>query len=163
MTDEEIMRRCIALAEKATENGDVPVGAVVVRRSSGEIVGEGYNRREADGCSLAHAELMAIKQASETLGGWHLTDCALYVTLEPCAMCAGAVINSRVDEVIWGASDPRFGACGSKIDLFSLGFNHTPAVRSGVLADECAALLKSFFRKLRERGKRRSRGGDVND
>ncbi len=158
MNDTEIMRRCIELAQTAQKNGDVPVGAVVVRRTSAdscEIIGEGYNRREADGCSLSHAELIAIKQASERLGGWHLTNCALYVTLEPCAMCAGAVINSRIDEVIFGASDLRFGACGSRVDIFGLGFNHCPTVRGGVLAEECAGLLKAFFKALRERGKRR--------
>ncbi len=155
MTDTELMNRCIKLARQAETNGDVPVGAVVVRRSTGEVIGEGFNRREADGCSLSHAELIAIKEASRALGGWHLTDCALYVTLKPCAMCAGAVINSRVDEVVYGASDPRFGACGSRVNLFGLGFNHTPEVRGGVMAVECAALLKEFFKKLRERGKRR--------
>ena len=149
MSDEEYMLRCIGLAKKAAENGDVPVGAIIVKRSTGEIVGEGYNRREADKSSLSHAELIAIDQASKRLGGWRLVDCALYVTLEPCAMCAGAIVNSRVERVVFGAYDMRFGACGSLFDLFGQGLNHTPEITRGVMREECAALMKDFFRKLR--------------
>ena len=148
--DEMFMRRCIELAGIAAANGDVPVGAVVVKKSSGEIVGEGYNRREFDRSSLSHAELIAIDAASKRLGGWRLVDCELYVTLEPCAMCAGAIVNSRVERLVYGASDIRFGACGSCFDLFSQGLNHTPEIVGGVLGDECADLLKIFFRELRE-------------
>ena len=149
--DEKYMRRCIELAKQAAANGDVPVGAVVVRQSDGEIVGEGMNRRELDRSSLSHAELIAIDEASKRLGGWRLVDCALYVTLEPCAMCAGAIVNSRVERVVFGADDLRFGACGSCFDLFSQGLNHTPQLDRGVLKDECAALLKDFFRELRNK------------
>ncbi len=148
--DEIYMRRCIELAKLAAEKGDVPVGAVVVRQSDGEIVGEGFNRRELDRSSLSHAELIAIDEASKRLGGWRLVDCALYVTLEPCAMCAGAIVNSRVERVVFGADDLRFGACGSCFDLFSQGLNHTPEVTRGVLKDECVMLLKDFFRELRK-------------
>ena len=148
--DEFYMRRCIELAETAAQFGDVPVGAVVVRQSDGEIVGEGFNRRERDRSSLAHAELIAIAEASKKLGGWRLVDCALYVTLEPCVMCAGAIVNSRVERVVFGADELRFGACGSLFDVFSQGLNHTPQVTRGVLKDECAALLKDFFRGLRK-------------
>ncbi len=147
--DEIFMRRCIELAKLAAANGDVPVGAVVVRQSDGEIVGEGFNKRELDRSSLSHAELIAIDEASKRLGGWRLVDCALYVTLEPCAMCAGAIVNSRVERVVFGADDLRFGACGSCFDLFSQGLNHTPEVTRGVLKEECVMLLKDFFRELR--------------
>lgn len=150
-SDEIYMRRCIELAGLAAANGDVPVGAVVVRKSDGEIVGEGFNRRELDRSSLSHAELIAIDEASKRLGGWRLVDCVLYVTLEPCAMCAGAVVNSRVERVVFGADDLRFGACGSCFDIFSQGLNHTPEVTRGVLKEECVMLLKDFFRELRKR------------
>ena len=150
MNDEYYMRRCIELAKKAAEYGDVPVGAVVVRQSDGEIIGEGFNRRERDKSSLSHAELIAITGASEKLGGWRLIDCALYVTLEPCVMCAGAVVNSRIERVVFGADELRFGACGSLFDVFSQGLNHTPQVTRGVLKDECTALLKDFFAGLRK-------------
>ncbi len=149
--DEFYMRRCIELAALAAENGDVPVGAVVVRQADGEIVGEGYNRREKDKSSLSHAELIAIAQASERLGGWRLVDCALYVTLEPCVMCAGAIVNSRIERVVFGADELRFGACGSLFNVFAQGLNHTPQVTRGVLKDECVMLLKDFFRELRKR------------
>ncbi len=155
LSDEKYMRRCIELAKLAAQNGDVPVGAVVVRRSSDgeteceEIVGEGFNRRELDRSSLSHAELIAIDEASKKLGGWRLVGCTLYVTLEPCAMCAGAIVNGRVERVVYGADDHRFGACGSCFDLFSQGLNHTPEITRGVLKDECAALLKDFFKALR--------------
>lgn len=148
--DDIYMRRCIELANLAAANGDVPVGAVVVRQSDGEIVGEGFNKRELDRSSLSHAELIAIDEASKRLGGWRLVDCALYVTLEPCAMCAGAIVNSRVERVVFGADDLRFGACGSCFDLFSQGLNHTPEVIRGVLKEECVMLLKDFFRELRK-------------
>ena len=148
--DDIYMRRCIELAKLAAEKGDVPVGAVVVRQSDGEIVGEGFYRRALDRSSLSHAELIAIDEASKRLGGWRLVDCALYVTLEPCAMCAGAIVNSRVERVVFGADDLRFGACGSCFDLFSQGLNHTPEVTRGVLKDECVMLLKDFFRELRK-------------
>lgn len=158
MTDDEIyMRRCIELAARAFDNGDVPVGAVVVNNSTGEVIGEGFNRRELDRSALAHAELIAIDAASRRLGGWHLEGCTLYVTLEPCAMCAGAVVNSRLGRLVFGAFDRRFGACGSRIDLFSAGLNHLPDTASGVLGQECSEQLRAFFKALRERGKRYKR------
>lgn len=150
MNDEYYMKRCIDLAKIAAEHGDVPVGALVVRQSDGAVVGEGFNRREADKSSLSHAELIAINQASENLGGWRLVDCALYVTLEPCAMCAGAVVNSRVERLVYGADDFRFGACGSLFDLFAQGLNHKPLITRGILQPECSQLIKDFFKELRQ-------------
>lgn len=145
--DERFMREAIALAREAAAAGEVPVGAVVVRGE--EIVGRGRNRREADRTALAHAELEAIADACRTLGGWRLWQCTLYVTLEPCPMCAGAVVNARLPRLVYGAADPKAGSCGSLVDLFSFPYNHHPAVTSGVLADECAQLLRDFFRALR--------------
>lgn len=153
LNDEFYMREAIELARQAAAEGEVPVGAVVVKQSTGEIVGRGRNRRESDRSPLAHAEIIAIDEASRTLGGWRLVDCALYVTLEPCPMCAGAVINSRPERLVYGAADPKAGSCGSVIDLFSLPYNHIPRIERGVLAEECAALLSEFFRELRERKK----------
>lgn len=147
--DEHFMREAMALAREAAAEGEVPVGAVVVRGD--EIVGRGRNRRERDKTALAHAELEAIEDACRTLGGWRLWQCVLYVTLEPCPMCAGAVINARIPRVVYGASDPKAGSCGSLVNLFSLPYNHHPAVTSGVLGEECAALLREFFRSLRPR------------
>ena len=154
MTDDErYMKRALELAAAAAAEGEVPVGAVVVKQSTGEIVGEGYNRRETDKSPLAHAEIIAIDAASRRLGGWRLVDCALYVTLEPCPMCAGAVINSRTERLIYGASDPKAGSCGSVTDLFSYPYNHIPPIEGGVLAEECSRLLTDFFRQLRMRKK----------
>lgn len=152
MTDEEYMREAIALAEKAFELGEVPVGAVAVW--DGKIVGRGMNLRETDKNALRHAEIMAIDEACKNLGGWRLWKCDLYVTLEPCPMCAGAIINSRVKRVIYGASDPKAGSCGSLTNLFEMPYNHKPEVVSGILEEECSALLKSFFEKLREKRKK---------
>lgn len=151
LNDEFYMREAIELARQAAAEGEVPVGAVVVKQSTGEIVGRGRNRREGDRSPLAHAELLAIDEASRRLGGWRLVDCALYVTLEPCPMCAGAVINSRPERLIYGASDPKAGSCGSVTDLFSLPYNHIPEIERGLLADECSALLSEFFRELRKK------------
>jgi len=147
MRDEDYMRRALALAEQAAAEGETPVGAVVVRR--GEIVGEGRNRRERGKNALLHAEIEAIGAACEALGGWRLWECELYVTLEPCPMCAGAIINARIPRVIYGASDPKAGCCGSVVDLFAMPFNHRPAAEGGVLEEECAAVLTNFFRELR--------------
>lgn len=152
MTDEEYMREAIALAEKAFELGEVPVGAVAVW--DGKIVGRGMNLRETDKNALRHAEIMAIDEACKNLGGWRLWKCDLYVTLEPCPMCAGAIINSRVKRVIYGAKDPKAGSCGSLTNLFEMPYNHKPEVVSGILEEECSALLKSFFEKLREKRKK---------
>ena len=147
--DERFMREALALAREAAAEGEVPVGAVVVRGD--EIVGRGRNRRETGKTALAHAELEAIGEACRTLGGWRLWQCELFVTLEPCPMCAGAAINARLPRVVFGASDPKAGSCGSVTDLFALPYNHHPETAGGVLGGECAALLQDFFRALREK------------
>ena len=147
MEDLTYMREALVLAQEAAAEGEVPVGCVIVR--DGQIVGRGRNRRERDKTALAHAECEAIRQACESLGGWRLWDCTLYVTLEPCPMCAGAIINARIPRVVFGASDKKCGACGSVCDLFSMEFNHHPQVTQGVMEEECAALLSDFFKDLR--------------
>ena len=141
------MREALALAHDAASEGEVPIGCVVVK--DGVIVGRGRNRRETGKNALYHAEIMAIDDACKTLGGWRLFGCDLYVTLEPCPMCAGAIINSRIDHVFFGAYDPKAGSTGSLVNLFDLPYNHKPNVEGGVLEDECAAILKDFFKKLR--------------
>ena len=142
------MRQALALAEEAAGHGDVPVGCVVVK--DGAVIGRGCNRREERGDAVAHAEVEAIRQACRAVGGWNLHDCALYVTLEPCPRCAGAIINARVGTVCYGARDEKAGACGSVLDLFAERFNHRPRVYGGVLKEECAALLQDFFHDLRK-------------
>ena len=151
--DEIYMKKALELAQIAAEQGEVPVGAVVVKKSTGEIVGRGFNRREYGRSPLTHAEMVAIEQASRRLGGWRLIDCELFVTLEPCPMCAGAMINSRVERVVFGAYDAKAGSCGSVIDLFDLPYNHKPELRGGVLEKECADILSEFFKKLRQNKK----------
>lgn len=146
-TDAEYMQIALQLAREAAEEGEVPVGAVVVR--DGEIIGRGRNRREVNKNALAHAELEAIHNACTHLGGWQLVGCTLYVTLEPCPMCAGAIINSRIERVVQGAMNPKAGSCGSLVNLFDLPYNHRPEIVSGVCGEECSALLKNFFRSLR--------------
>lgn len=145
--DKIYMQKALELALISGEEGEVPVGAVVVR--DGCVIGMGRNRREQSGNALAHAEIEAINQACTTLGGWQLIGCTLYVTLEPCPMCAGAIINSRIDRVVQGALNPKAGSCGSIVNLFSLPYNHRPVVESGLMEEECSALLKAFFRRLR--------------
>lgn len=149
MYDEKFMREALVLAARAASEGEVPVGAVVVRGD--EIVGRGYNRREEAKNALAHAELMAIDDACRKLGGWRLWQCDIYVTLEPCPMCAGAIINSRIQNVYYGAKDQKAGSVGSLINLFEIQYNHKPTVVSGVLEEECSAILSDFFKKLREK------------
>ena len=144
------MKRALELADMAAEIGEVPVGAVVVKKSTGEIVGEGYNRREIDKDSIAHAEIIAIENASKKLGGWRLIDCELFVTLEPCPMCAGAIINSRIERVVFGAHDKKSGSCGSVVNLFDLPYNHKPELVGGILSDECGRILSEFFKNLRK-------------
>lgn len=151
MTDNIYMKRALELAEEAAAEGEVPVGAVVVRLSDGRIVGEGRNRREKSRSPLSHAELEAIENASRFLGGWRLSGCELYVTLEPCPMCAGGIINSRIDRVIFGAYDKKAGSFGSVTDLSALPYNHRPLISGGFMEDECADTLKIFFRKMRDR------------
>ena len=149
MMDEQFMREALVLAGEAGDEGEVPVGAVVVK--GGVVIGRGRNRREIGKNALAHAEIEAIDEACRALGGWRLSGCRLYVTLEPCPMCAGAIINARIDEVIFGTEDPKAGSCQSLIDLFALPYNHKPLSRSGVMEEECRAVLKEFFRTLRAR------------
>ena len=149
--DEMYMRKALELAALAAEEDEVPVGAVVVKKSTGEIVGRGFNRREYGRSPLTHAEMVAIEQASRKLGGWRLIDCELYVTLEPCPMCAGAMINSRIERVVFGAYDKKAGSCGTLTDLFALPYNHKPECVGGVLEAECAGILSAFFKALRER------------
>lgn len=147
MTDRELMQAAIALAREAAADGEVPVGAVVTR--NGEIVSVGRNRREKDKNALAHAEIEAIDRACKALGGWRLWECELFVTLEPCPMCAGAIINSRIPTVVFGAKDENTGSCGSVINLFEERYGHKPAIYGGVRAEESARLLKEFFKKAR--------------
>lgn len=149
MPDEYWMREALDLAQTAAQLGEVPVGAVVIR--NGEIVGRGYNRRELGKNALYHAEVLAIDDACKTLGGWRLWECELYVTLEPCPMCAGAIINSRIRRVVYGAKDLKAGCCGSVADLFAMPFNHNPQVAGGVLEQECTEILQVFFAQLRKR------------
>lgn len=147
MDDRELMAAALELAKEAAAAGEVPVGCVIAR--NGQIVGRGRNRRETDKNALAHAEIEAIEDACRHLGGWRLWECTLYVTLEPCPMCAGAIINARIPRVVFGASDKKCGACGSVCDLFSMNFNHHPHVERGILEEEAAALLTEFFLNLR--------------
>lgn len=153
--DRQFMLAAIEEAKKAFALGEVPVGAVIVQ--DGNIIARGYNLRETHKNAAAHAELLAIHAACDTLGGWRLPRYTLYVTLEPCPMCTGAIINSRIDRVVFGAYDPKAGSCGSLVDLFALPYNHQPECEGGVLEQECATLLSDFFRQLREKRKAGSR------
>ncbi len=144
----QYMRRALTLASTAAQLGEVPVGAVIVQDD--QIIAESYNLRELEKCATAHAELIAIERACKRLGGWRLPHCTLYVTLEPCPMCAGAIINARIDHVVFGAYDPKAGSTGSVISLFDLPYNHKPTLEGGVLEEECAQLLKDFFQSLRK-------------
>ena len=143
------MQRAIELAKKAAEIGEVPIGAVIVK--NGEIIAEAYNLRETQKLATAHAELDAIEAACKKLGGWRLFGCTLYVTLEPCAMCAGAIVNARIDRVVYGASDIRFGACGSLFNINSYPLNHAFLITSGVCEEECKNMLSDFFAELRKK------------
>ena len=147
MTDMELMKEALELAREAAADGEVAVGCVIARK--GEIVGRGRNRREKDKSALAHAELEAIREACEALGGWRLWECDLFVTLEPCPMCAGAIVNARIPRVVYGASDDKCGAVRSVCALFDMRFNHHPTVEAGLLEEECKALLQEFFKNLR--------------
>ena len=147
MEDRYFMQQALLLAEEAMAEGEVPVGCVIVR--NGEIVGRGRNRRETAKTALGHAEIEAIADACKALGGWRLWECTMYVTLEPCPMCAGAIINARIPKVFVGAKDEKCGACGSVCDLFSMNFNHHPQAEFGLLESESQHLLTQFFRDLR--------------
>ena len=151
MTDRELMQAAIALAREAAADGEVPVGAVVTR--NGEIVSVGRNRREKDKNALAHAEIEAIDRACKALGGWRLWECELFVTLEPCPMCAGAIINSRIESVYFGAYDKKAGSVGSLVNLFELDYNHKPYFEGGIESERCAGILSEFFSSLRAKKK----------
>ena len=144
---EEYMREALKEAEKCIDTGDVPIGCVIVK--NGEIIARGHNTREAFHTALGHAEINAIENACKSIGSWRLENCAIYVTLEPCPMCAGAIINSRIGEVYLGAHAKKGGAVGGIINLFEENFNHKPKVQGGILKDECALILQNFFAKLR--------------
>ena len=148
MEDLEFMDQALELARQAAAEGEVPVGCVIVRK--GQVVGRGRNRRETAKTALGHAEIEAIGEACRNLGGWRLWECTLYVTLEPCPMCAGAIVNARIPRVVYGAADAKCGACGSVCDLFSMAFNHHPQVVTGVREEESKELLTEFFKNLRE-------------
>ena len=150
--DIKYMNIALEEARKAESTLEVPIGAIVV--FEGKIVGRGYNKKETLNSPLAHAEIMAIKEASETLNRWRLTGASLYVTIEPCPMCAGAILNSRIDRVIIGARDRKSGACGSVINLLDTDkFNHKTEVEFGVLEEECSSIMSNFFKKIRENKK----------
>lgn len=144
---EQYMREALVLAAEAAEAGEVPVGCVVVR--AGQVVGRGRNRREERRSALSHAETEAIAQANRAVGDWRLEDCTLYVTLEPCPMCAGAILNARIPRVFFGARDRAMGACGGVMNLFMEDFPNRTAIVGGVLEEECRGMLTEFFRKLR--------------
>ena len=147
MNHETYMRRAFELAAQAAEQGDVPVGCVIVRE--GEIIGEGRNRREENGDATAHAEMEAIRMACEKTGSWRLHGCTLYVTLEPCPMCAGGIINSRIERVHYAAREEKSGCCGSVLNLFEERFNHRPRIYQGPMSEECGEQLREFFEGLR--------------
>ncbi len=154
-SDVHWMRKALRLAAAAADCDEVPIGALVVR--DGQVIAEAYNTRETDKCATHHAEILAIERACRALGGWRLPRCTLYVTLEPCPMCAGAVINSRIERVVFGAYDKKAGAYGSMTDLAALPFNHIPAVCGGVLEAECKELLSTYFKGKRTEEKARKR------
>ena len=158
MDDEVFMREAIGLAKKAYRLDETPIGCVIVR--DGKIIGRGYNRRNRKKNALAHAELMAIRQACRRVGDWRLEDCVLYVTLEPCPMCAGAIVQARIPTVVMGCRNAKAGCAGSVLDIFHTdGLNHKVSLREGVLSEECSMLMSSFFKELREK-KRREVGGE---
>lgn len=148
MSESSFMVAALQQAKKAYDIGEVPVGAVIVL--NGEIIATGYNKRETRQSSLHHAELEAIAKACEVLGRWRLNDCTLYVTLEPCPMCTGGIINSRIKKVVFGAYDEKAGSMGTVINLCTLGYNHTPTIIGGYMEKECRELLESFFSQMRQ-------------
>ncbi|MCR1840421.1 tRNA adenosine(34) deaminase TadA [Murimonas intestini] len=150
--DEKYMKEAIRQAKKAAALDEVPIGCVIVHE--GQIIARGYNRRNTDKNTLSHAELLAIRKASKKLGDWRLEGCTLYVTLEPCQMCAGAIIQARVDRVVIGSMNPKAGCAGSVLNILEMdGFNHKAEVERGILQEECSRMLSEFFRELRERKK----------
>ena len=151
MMKKEFMLKALENAKAAFDAGDVPVGAVIVK--DGKIIAQAYNEREMSSRATAHAEVLAIERACEKLGRWRLSDCEMYVTLEPCPMCAGAIVNSRIVSVYYGASDKKAGAFGTLFDMNTMGLNHKPEIIGGVMEKECAGLLSDFFSELRKRKK----------
>lgn len=150
--DAYYMQLALKQAQKAAALGEVPVGAVIVHKNSlGEetVISRAYNKRETSKNALTHAEIIAINKACKKIGGWRLSGCTLYVTLEPCPMCAGAAINSRISRVVYGASDIRFGACGSAVNLYNVPFNHIPVLEGPIMQEECSKILTDFFRARR--------------
>ncbi len=154
MTKEEFMREALRLAQESAAEGEVPVGAVVTLGD--EIVGRGRNRREIQKNALAHAEIEAINDACNNLGGWRLWQCDMYVTLEPCPMCAGAIINSRIKKITFGAQDNKAGSCGTLVNLFDFPYNHKSEIEGGFMKEECSEILSTFFKELRLRKSKRS-------
>ena len=152
MDHEAYMREALAEAREAYEAGEVPVGCVIVR--NGAIIARGRNSREEEQSALAHAELDAIEKACRALGGWRLGDCRIYVTLEPCPMCAGGILNARIPEIYFGAKDSGVGACGSVLNLFEENFHHKPLIRGGILREDCAEILSNFFEKVRKKSEK---------
>ena len=160
--DEKFMRAAIREAKKAGAIGEVPIGCVIVR--DGKIVGRGYNRRTTDHNVLAHAEITAIRKACKKAGDWRLEDCTLYVTLEPCPMCAGAIVQSRIPRVKMGAMNPKAGCAGSVLNILDEpGFNHQAESESGVLGEECSAMLSEFFRELRKKKREAESGTEIEE
>lgn len=153
--DEKYMKQAIKLAQKAWKIEEVPIGCVIVHE--GKVIGRGYNRRTTDKNPLAHAELIAIKKASKKIGDWRLEDCTLYVTLEPCQMCSGAIVQARVKRVVVGCMNPKAGCAGSILNLLQVDrFNHQVELETGVLEEECSEMMKSFFKELREKRKKKN-------
>lgn len=150
---EKYMKEALRQAKKALALGEVPIGCIIVHE--GKIIGRGYNRRNTDKNTLSHAEITAIKRASKVIGDWRLEECVLYVTLEPCQMCAGAIVQARIPEVVMGCMNPKAGCAGSVLNILEMPqFNHQAAVTRGILEDECSEILKKFFASLRERNKK---------
>lgn len=149
-TDEKYMREAIKQARKAARIDEVPIGCVIVYDD--KIIARGYNRRNTDKSTLAHAEIIAIRKAAKIIGDWRLEDCTMYITLEPCPMCAGAIVQARIPRVVVGAMNPKAGCAGSVINLLQMdGFNHKAELTSGVLVDECRTMLQDFFKEMRKR------------
>ena len=153
MTEEKYMKEAVRQAKKAAALGEVPIGCVI--EYEGKIIGRGYNRRMTDRSSLAHAEIAAIKKACRRMGDWRLEGCTMYVTLEPCPMCAGAIVQARIPKVVIACMNPKAGCAGSVVDLFHQeGFNHRVETEVGMMGEECSEMLKTFFRELRKRRKK---------
>ena len=162
-TDEKYMKQAIKQAKKAYAIDEVPIGCIIVRDEDGKVIARGYNRRNTDKNTLSHAELNAIRKASKKLGDWRLEGCTMYVTLEPCQMCAGALVQSRIDRVVVGCMNPKAGCAGSILNLLQMPeFNHQVELEIGVLEEECSQMMKDFFRELRETKKLKKQGENKN-